>query len=686
MTATSRSKKTEKTGEKNWAYLLVWVVAFLLRGIYLWQFWHSSAFPLLVGDGVTYDAWATRIAGGDWFGAGVFYQAPLYPYFLGALYALFGRDFLAVRMVQIVLGACSCVLLARAGRSLFKKSEAGLLAGFLLAIYPTAIFFDCSIQKSVLDLFFVCALLAVMGKLSERSLNRWWMIAGILLGLLALTRENALVFLPIVLAWLFIAWRREIWPRRLQWAGMLLLGLAIVLIPVGCRNLLAGGEFHLTTAQLGPNFFIGNSRSATGFYQPLREGRGSALFERDDATVLAEQAEGRTLTPSEVSNYWTSKAWNEIHANFSHWLRLVFKKWLLVWNAGEMGDSDDQYTYADWSPLLQVLNRLLHLGTLCPLAALGICLTWKWRKRLWPLYAMILAYAGSVTLFYVFSRYRFPLVPMLIVFAAAGLTSLWDAFRAARKRALWAGVTSALIAAAVCNHTMMSETLIRAETHVNLGNAFMMGGKIQNAIGQYDEALRLNPHDLYAPANLANALMRVGRFEEAVGDFEQALRIDPNDAHAHYNLGVTLCKLGRPEQSIEHFEQALRIEPDFAEAHHILGSVLFDLGRVQEAVGHWEQAIKIKPTFAEAHYNLANAFLRQGRFKEAIGHYEQALENKPEYAQAHYNLGIALEQTGQVTAAIEQYEQAIQLRPEFVGLQKRVDMLRAAARRQQGVR
>ena len=686
MTKTLRSEKPVKFNPEIRAYLLVWMVAFVLRAVYLWQFWHSPMFALLVGDAVTYDGWATRIANGKWFGAGVFYQAPLYPYFLGVLYTLFGRDFLAVRMVQIALGASSCVLLARAGRSFFNQTTAGLLAGLLLAAYPTAIFFDCSIQKSVLDLFFVCALLAVMGRLSERSQNRWWLVTGLLLGLLALTRENALIFFPIVLVWPFVAWRRELWKTRLQWAGLLLLGLAAVLVPVGFRNLLAGGEFHLTTAQLGPNFYIGNSRAATGFYEPLREGRGNALFERDDATTLAEQATGRKLTPSEVSNYWTAKALTEIRANVSRWLRLVCRKWLLVWNVSEVGDSDDQYTYADWSPLLQVLNRLLHFGTLCPLAALGICLTWKLRKRAWLLYAMILSYAGSVALFYVFSRYRFPLVPMLILFAAAGLTSLRDALREARWRALWAGVATAIVAAVVCNHAMMSETLIRAGTHINLGNAFMMEGGVQDAIGQYEEVLRLNPRDPYVPANLANALVRTGRFEEAIGHYEQALRIDPNDAHAHYNLGVSLCKLGQLKQSIGHFEQALRIEPDYAEAHYILGSVLFEQGRVPEAIGHWEQALKVKPAYAEAHYNLANALLRGGRFEEAIEHYDQALKIRPTYAEAHYNLGIALEQVGRVQAAIEHYEQAVQLRPDFVELQKRLDMLRARSQRQQGAR
>jgi tetratricopeptide (TPR) repeat protein len=566
--------------------------------------------------------------------------------------------------------------LARAGRGFFNQTASGLLAGLILAVYPTAIFFDCSIQKSVLDLFLVCALLAVLGRLLERSQGQWWLVAGLILGLLALTRENAVLFLPIVLVWLFINWRGEFWRRRLQWAGLALLGLAAVLLPVGFRNLIVGGDFHLTTAQFGPNFYIGNGIAATGFYKPLLEGRGHAMFERKDATNLAEQASGRKLTPSEVSDYWAGRALDEIRADVFRWLRLLFRKWLLVWNYSEVADTDDQYTYGDFSPLLGVLNRLLHFGVLCPLAALGICLTWNRRKRVWLLYAMILGYAGSVALFYVFSRYRFPLVPMLVLFAASGLTSLRAALREGRRQALWTGAATAVAALAVCNHAMMPEARIRAVTHVNLGNAFALEGKPLDAIGHYEQALQLNPKDPDVPVNLATALLQAGRFKEAIGHYEQALRIDPDDAFAHFNLGVAWLKLSRPAQAIEHFGQALRIKPDYAEAHVTLGSVLYEQGKVPEAVGHWKQALTIKPAFAQAHYNLANAFLRERRLDQAIEHYEQALRIDPDFAEAHCNLGIALEQIGRVRQALEHYEQAVTLRPDLVEVQKRLTLLR----------
>ncbi len=666
--------------------ILIVVIAFGMRMIYLLQAGDAPEFALLVGDAVTYDAWAARIAGGDWLGQGVFYQAPLYPYFLGTLYTLFGKNMMAVRLVQIVLGAGSCLLLASAGRSFFGRTATGLMAGAMLAVYPTAIFFDGSIQKSVLDLFFVCALLAVLGGLLERPRNRWWAAAGAILGLLALTRENALLFLPIVLAWLFIAWRSEPWKTRLNWAALVLMGIAAMLLPVGFRNLTAGGEFHLTTAQFGPNFYIGNSRTATGFYEPLRQGRAHALFEREDATILAQQAAGRELTPSEVSNYWAAKAMEDIRADVYRWLRLMYKKWLLVWNVREVADSDDQYTAGDWSPLLGLLNRMLHFGILCPLMVLGICLTWNRRRRLWLLYAMILGYAGSVALFYVFSRYRFPLVPLLVLFAAAGLTFLRDAFREPRRRALWTGAATAVLTAVFCCQDMVSEAHIRAGAHTNLGNAFTMEGKTEDAIGQYKLALQLKPDDSLASINLATVMMNTGRLKEAIGYFEQALSVNPDDSRVNYSLGIALGKLGHPNRAIGYFEKALQIDPDFAEAHLNLGVALERLGRPQDAMAHYQRAVQLKPDFAEARYNWSNSLLRKGRFDEAVRNYEQALRIQPDYAEVHCNLGIALEQLGRLQDAIEHYEQAVRLRPDFSQVKQRLAQLRAGRPPQQEAR
>src|SRR5205809_4585456 len=135
--------------------LVVFAVAFTLRIIHIWQMRNAPFFTLLMGDARGYDEWAQRIAGGDWIGRDVFYQAPLYPYFLASIYWIAGRSPALIRIAQAVIGSASCVLLAAAARRLF-SARAGLLAGLMPAVYAPAIFFDGLLPKSALGLFFLC--------------------------------------------------------------------------------------------------------------------------------------------------------------------------------------------------------------------------------------------------------------------------------------------------------------------------------------------------------------------------------------------------------------------------------------------------------------------------------------------------------------------------------------------------
>ena len=134
--------------------LVVFVLALTVRLAHLWQLGVSDFGELLLGDSAGYDRWARRIAEGDWLGTEVFYQAPLYPYVLGLIYAVFGPDVTVVRVCQAILGAGSCVLLAVAGSRIFSP-RVGAVAGVMLALYAPAIFVDATLQKSVLDLLLV---------------------------------------------------------------------------------------------------------------------------------------------------------------------------------------------------------------------------------------------------------------------------------------------------------------------------------------------------------------------------------------------------------------------------------------------------------------------------------------------------------------------------------------------------
>ncbi len=146
--------------------LLIFAIALAVRLIHVWQMRSSPFFDVLMGDANGYDQWAQRLAAGDWIGSDVFYQAPLYPYFLGAIYALFGRDLLVVRIIQAIIGSASCVLLGMAAARFF-SNRAGVITGLALALWAPAIFFDALLQKSVLDVFFICLGLLLIAAIAQ---------------------------------------------------------------------------------------------------------------------------------------------------------------------------------------------------------------------------------------------------------------------------------------------------------------------------------------------------------------------------------------------------------------------------------------------------------------------------------------------------------------------------------------
>ena len=295
----------------------------------------------------------------------------------------------------------------------------GIAAGFVLALYAPAIFVDATLQKSVIDVFLLAGLLWLLSRtLDAAPPARHWIGIGALLGALCLTRENALILVAALGVWLWLERReRRDWLRQ---AALAAAGVALVLAPVALRNGVVGGEWHLTTSQFGPNFYIGNNAEADGAYRPLRYGRGDAAFERDDATALAEAAAGRDLTPAAVSRYWVGRALDDIAAAPARWLGLLVRKAALTFNAVETIDTESQYAHEEHSLPLAATGWLTHFGLLLPLAAVGIAVTWPQRRRLLPLYLMLGLYAASVIAFYVFARYRYPLAPFLVLFAAAG--------------------------------------------------------------------------------------------------------------------------------------------------------------------------------------------------------------------------------------------------------------------------
>ena len=103
----------------RWILLGIFLLALVVRVIYLLELRSSPFFNFYMGDGQGYHEWANEIASGNWLGQEVFYQAPLYPYFLGLLYTLGADDLLSVRICQAIIGSLASVLIGDATKRIF---------------------------------------------------------------------------------------------------------------------------------------------------------------------------------------------------------------------------------------------------------------------------------------------------------------------------------------------------------------------------------------------------------------------------------------------------------------------------------------------------------------------------------------------------------------------------------------
>lgn len=619
------SSRTEPSRRnRRWIAGSVFVFALLIRLLHVWQIRDAPFFGLYMGDAADFHIWAQRIAAGELIGGEVFYHAPLYPYFLGGLYAALGNHPLIVRGVQAAIGALACAIVADATWRLSSR-RAGVLAGVLMAVYAPAIFFASVVQDSALDALLASLCLWTLVESSEAGVHRplLWLTAGAALGAFVLTRENAIVLAAPVLLWIGLR-RRLPRGRRATLGATFVGGMALLLLPVAARNYAVGGEFHLTTYNLGANLYIGNNPQADGYYRPLRPGRGNPAFELRDAVQLAEQATGRQLSPREVSRHWAGRALDYVIAQPLDWLALLGRKLFLFWNASEIADTEDQYTYAEWSAPLAILGMFFHFGVLAPAALLGVLVTWEDRHRLWLFYALPAVYLASVVLFFVFARYRFPVVPFLVVLAAIGLDRLPRFVQSGAWTRLVALAMVAAAAAVPANWPISSAIAYRAHARANIGAALESRGRTDQARQMYREALQLDPRSTQGHFYLATSLHRQGRIEQALSHYESAARLDPANPRIRNNYASALVRAGHLDRAAEQLRRAIELEPAYADAGANLGLVLSMQGNRKEAVQVYRGILEAEPDHLGARVRLASTLWAIGRTEEAYRHYEQA--------------------------------------------------------------
>jgi tetratricopeptide (TPR) repeat protein len=293
------------------------------------------------------------------------------------------------------------------------------------------------------------------------------------------------------------------------------------------------------------------------------------------------------------------------------WLGLMARKLVLAFNAVEIVDTEDQYTHAESSPPLWLAGWVFHFGVLTPMALLGVWLTFSDRSRLLPLYGLFLSYTATMLVFYVFGRYRLPLVPFLALFAAAGIVGARRFFATQRAPQIAAVAAATIAMAAFCNWPVLDRQYMRSVTHYNVGNELIAAGRPSEAAPHYRTAILLYAKNARAENNLGVLAAAGAEIFRASAHFERALEIDPGYAEAHFNLARTLRDSGKTTEAVESYLRGLRAEPDRAEVYAELGQLYVAMGQLERAVRSFERALQIDPELAGADASLQRSRERQ---------------------------------------------------------------------------
>ncbi|MFC2052426.1 tetratricopeptide repeat protein [Chloroflexota bacterium] len=113
-----------------------------------------------------------------------------------------------------------------------------------------------------------------------------------------------------------------------------------------------------------------------------------------------------------------------------------------------------------------------------------------------------------------------------------------------------------------------------------------------------------------------------GRLQEAIVDYGEAIRIYPQDAVVYYKRDTSYSPLGQYKQASEDFDEAICLTKD-AVVYYNRGMAYFPLGQYERAIEDFDEAIRLNPQFADAYFTRGNAYKLQGKISEAIANFEK---------------------------------------------------------------
>lgn len=202
----------------------------------------------------------------------------------------------------------------------------------------------------------------------------------------------------------------------------------------------------------------------------------------------------------------------------------------------------------------------------------------------------------------------------------------------------------------------------------------------KNEIRLFRYIARMHPEDSGMRVNLGNAYLAAGNVDDAVAQLEQAVALEPETAETHNALGLAYFRKGDTGSAIVEFRESIRLEPNDAGPYSNLAVAYVRTGRLPEAIAAAERAVELEPSSPAMHTNLGLIYKRAGRLDEAEEQFLMALDNDADDAEAHNALGALYAARKEYGKARRHWEETLRIRPDLRSAREGLDGLNRMGR------
>jgi tetratricopeptide (TPR) repeat protein len=576
-----------------WVGVGLFLLALTVRLLYLWESSDNPTFTSPIVDSRTYDNTARELAEQGRLGYQYFWQPFFYPFVLAGLYKLSGASILFAKMCQAAVGALTCALTGYLGTRVFDR-RTGVLAGLLLAFYGPAFFYEGElVVAGWAALCSVVLLLIILRAARTQSL-----VMAFVLGFSgALATAVRPTFLPVVAAagvWVAVVYLRQ--HRAWRPAAALALaagGFALIAVRLRWRASVSSRATGFCRGR-GLHLYIGNNparchtltaRPGTTRWFSIVEPR----LQPDQTFTWAATLEHSEELARRTRRYAAEQPLDFI-AGLAH-------KTAQFFNGREVPRNLDVYVFRDWSALLWAsvwkLGRFgFPWGLVFPLAVAGLVL--RWRSVPWPFLLLLTLVPAAIILVFVRGRYRIPVVPVVVLLAAGGLTAGVQLLRAGDwYRVAWAAGAALFVGIITSLPGPSCEERIdyTAELWVWMGDEADRSGDGERARDLFEAALEREPDCYLAHMRLGSwhAARRDGA--RAVEHLTAALALEADDYDAYFRRGRAYAVQGDDERALADYTTALTIEPLYGAPYAARARLHERRGDLAAAREDWRQAL-----------------------------------------------------------------------------------------------